>query len=899
LIQAKKNSPFRDISRSQTWDNHKSSPPRPHKWSHHASLDVARRVASFDAYSRPPNMKLMRQDMIEFGSKFMDTHSTNNAAKCTDLTSNYRDFPEKDIQFESWKRVERDRDYAIQLLKEMLEAVPLCDKYCESVEVQPNEVFEGGRHNSSNASTSIRDLLCDLCQTSYDQHGFLTCDACSQKLLTIVTSFKELIVAQDCNIDSNEPTRINKSMMPGVLDILMHSYEILTKILNTGGWIGRAKDLIDAFEENRKISSGRCSSITTFHSNETHGSGNGGHTPGPGHSSTVSSMKKTKGIEARANISSEVLDQNNFEMIEGFPHQNCDFTDPGKQSFKHSKCQAETHLECSKQNFLLKAALKKANKTIAELQRRCDMFERNVPFESDIDPIPKDPSHNNSEEIFLKIASDLENDSGIAIKIDDPALEKELEEYKEALLRSLDIPTRSTPIAQTSTLSNDTNESFCQQQHTVNVKMIDSENFVTEWSDLVPPLPPPPDHGLRSPIVDTILDQWTDDPETKESLTSWMESIIAGANPELVPPLKLSGLTHQIRDGFVMHVLPLLLLRKDHHVHVASRAHRHTSYDIAVSISKTSTGMEFMSSTDLEHSRLHKQNLGKHHNMAYRASSSIQNHESGGETPEPHDEIISSLPFHRPNVPGSLKNGFNSKTSDAGSISTAITSPISNRAPSKKSISLSRGKPNAPSQISSLGGSDSYYSHIHESESLPYIPATCASLGDDLSATSSASDCDDENNRQKDKATIWGAFGGLLSTRKLIHSKKQNLNLYGTRTNLLDQITTPSQEAIPFSFYSPAEQEPHHRVVSAPPGTIGLTFVEHRGHAMVSSVSEGSPLSGFVFQGDILIAIDDTPVSGLRTKEIVKLLTTMKDKQRALRMISSHGMNEFISPINY
>lgn len=47
---------------------------------------------------------------------------------------------------------------------------------------------------------------------------------------------------------------------------------------------------------------------------------------------------------------------------------------------------------------------------------------------------------------------------------------------------------------------------------------------------------------------------------------------------------------------------------------------------------------------------------------------------------------------------------------------------------------------------------------------------------------------------------------------------------------------------------------------------------------------------------DILIAIDDIPVSGLRTREIVKLLTAKKGKRRDLRMISSHDMNELIRP---
>eukprot|EP00957_Ditylum_brightwellii_P142136 10829445-Ditylum_brightwellii.AAC.1 len=61
---------------------------------------------------------------------------------------------------------------------------------------------------------------------------------------------------------------------------------------------------------------------------------------------------------------------------------------------------------------------------------------------------------------------------------------------------------------------------------------------------------------------------------------------------------------------------------------------------------------------------------------------------------------------------------------------------------------------------------------------------------------------------------------------------------------------------------------------------------------MVSDVSPESPLSGWVFPSDILIAIDEVPVSGLRVREIVKLLTARKDRQRALRMISGHAMTE-------
>merc|ERR1712130_948098 len=88
------------------------------------------------------------------------------------------------------------------------------------------------------------------------------------------------------------------------------------------------------------------------------------------------------------------------------------------------------------------------------------------------------------------------------------------------------------------------------------------------------------------------------------------------------------------------------------------------------------------------------------------------------------------------------------------------------------------------------------------------------------------------------------------------------------------------------------KEQPYHRVVSAPPGRIGITFVQYRGNCLVSDVSSQSPLSGWVFPSDILIAIDELPVSGLRVREIVKILTARKNSQRALRMISSHAMTE-------
>ena len=74
-----------------------------------------------------------------------------------------------------------------------------------------------------------------------------------------------------------------------------------------------------------------------------------------------------------------------------------------------------------------------------------------------------------------------------------------------------------------------------------------------------------------------------------------------------------------------------------------------------------------------------------------------------------------------------------------------------------------------------------------------------------------------------------------------------------------------------------------------------MTFVQYRGHAMVSDVVPESPLNGWVFPSDIVIAVDEVPVSGLRVREIVELLKIRKDRQRALRVISSHAMQQSTS----
>lgn len=122
----------------------------------------------------------------------------------------------------------------------------------------------------------------------------------------------------------------------------------------------------------------------------------------------------------------------------------------------------------------------------------------------------------------------------------------------------------------------------------INVHMLDAENFVTAWDDMGP-LPPPPDHSLHAPIVHSLLEQWTSDKAMQETLLKWLEGILdCSADLCHIPPLTISSLNHQVRDGFIMHVIPLLLRRVDVHVDVKTRAHRRTTYDISVSVSSAS-----------------------------------------------------------------------------------------------------------------------------------------------------------------------------------------------------------------------------------------------------------------------------------------------------------------------
>ena len=558
----------------------------------------------------------------------------------------------------------------------------------------------------------------------------------------------------------------------------------------------------------------------------------------------------------------------------------------------------QMNLESRKEVLMLRAALESANRKIAVLEKKRE------PFSSDIEPINASMGNSNSnttEDICMQIAEDIENEASDSttsndeeddeideksrVMLHDPVLEKELEEYRQALLATTVDESRRECARSDSITSSDDHPVAPQDvsiksnssDKMINVKMLDGENFVTSWNNV--DLPSPPDHDLYSPIVDTILEAWSEDPGTRSALVDWIENVLKGSNTDSMPSLKLSGLDHTTRDGFVMHILPLLLRRKDIHVHLTSRAHRHTSYDVAVKVTPSfgQNDARVSASKDVE---TVQQGLITHaqenkHLYAYQATKS-------GATSivdESHLDGITS-PYKDTFTQPYLKN-INRSASNAGSISTAsaVTSPISNRT----------------SRVPPMFGRTRYTSLSSEMKQVDDTSFTqdlsgvgSPSLGDDLSAASSGDDEEDESaddvtadskqNPSSIMGSISGAFGGMLSRRKPNETAVQS-----------QMPQTPKRDTV-------AQGEGFHRVVSAPPGKIGISFVEYRKHTLISNVSKNSPLSGWVFVNDVLIAIDDVPVSGLRTRDIAKLLTERKDQQRNLRVVSAVALKELHGP---
>jgi hypothetical protein len=147
-------------------------------------------------------------------------------------------------------------------------------------------------------------------------------------------------------------------------------------------------------------------------------------------------------------------------------------------------------------------------------------------------------------------------------------------------------------------------------------------------------------------------------------------------------------------------------------------------------------------------------------------------------------------------------------------------------------------------------------------------------------------------------STLGGALGYLSSLRRppTTPGGRASAETPTMRTFLEQSPARPSETAVEYHQDAGGDKtddfvHPFHRVLSAPAGRLCITFVDYRGHAMVSDVAPESPLVGFIFPSDVLIAIDELAVSGMRIRDIIKLLKDRSNKPtRALRVISSHDM---------
>ena len=273
------------------------------------------------------------------------------------------------------------------------------------------------------------------------------------------------------------------------------------------------------------------------------------------------------------------------------------------------------------------------------------------------------------------------------------ALNQELEALKSAVASQTSPPAKSRPSPKSSPGNKD--------ERMINARMLNAEDFVTEW-DPIAQLPPPPAHPLRSPIVYELLSQWTSDHVMQESLLGWVENITAGEDPSTVPPLKISSVNHQLKDGFIMHILPLLLRRPDIHVEVTTRVHRRTSYDMAVSITKPMAdrnGVVSFGSTNGNDESAYAQNgraprrsaPSNMHMMAFKAS-------KGGISEEADDENEGKRDIQqhvRSKVSEYLRGGGggNIGSADIGAGSVANASDVTNRISNLASVARLAPRP--------------------------------------------------------------------------------------------------------------------------------------------------------------------------------------------------------------
>ena len=412
----------------------------------------------------------------------------------------------------------------------------------------------------------------------------------------------------------------------------------------------------------------------------------------------------------------------------------------------------------------------------------------------------------------------------------------------------------------------------CNNQSTVTKEEISIENFTTDWVDLDPPLPNPPDHDLESPIVAAVLDLWTSDGILQKSLLDWIDQVLVGSDSDTIPPLTLSNLDHQAREAFVLHLLPLLLRRPDILIDVKTRVNRRTTYDLAVSVSP---------------SRVTTEETQSHERQAMETTSdrSICGQD---------DVNSSAVTAHMTNTALAAISAQMDEYSDYGTPRSMMDKipAMSRLSYDEMAEDIALSDTSQPGLLSTLGGALGGLLLPRNRKGATAPPTT-----------STTADRSGITNMEPSYLVVPPS-----SRRSIMNGTNMPTIMESPKTTISD--TQQSDDVVRFveldyetnhdynnnaegTNPDPTSSSSYHRVVSAPPGRIGVTFVDYRGHCMVSDVYPDSPLIGWIFPSDVLIAIDHIPVSGMPIRDIIKLL---KDRdhntQRALRVISSHAMNE-------
>jgi hypothetical protein len=376
------------------------------------------------------------------------------------------------------------------------------------------------------------------------------------------------------------------------------------------------------------------------------------------------------------------------------------------------------------------------------------------------------------------------------------------------------------------------------------------DNAVSLWQELIEPLPPPPDHALRSPIVQAVLEEWTDDRQLHEALLSWIEGVVFGGNFSSAPPLTIAGVEHHVKDGLITHVVPMLLRRRNTKVDVQTRVRRQTTYDIGVSVElldgQSDQTVEIRQNLEDTSTKSDVGGFGTHgtkstYGLQLNADAPMRigsvNYRRRDDTGPLYDEVAEGVE-QQDQIPGIM-----SVLGDALGVFMTRRKAAIETSPEVVSVVRRDASPRGLLQTP--------------------LESKGASTGIDTIAAA-----------ERNMAAVTAGPPAVASDPQQTEDKN-------------DDAAAP--------VVSQDDEEPYHRVLSCPPGRIGVTFVEFRGHAMVSDVAHDSPLHGWIHPSDVLLAVDERTVVGMKVRDIIKLLRDRSERQRALRVISGHAMNEVFS----